>query len=93
MTLAGQTTVDPKEDLNCGGQSYSEPLGCRLEAFEGGKGRRRGHTGLLCIIHSLRAKLATMMDQLKEALSQIVALKIENVRCRQEETTSEMRSN
>ena len=89
VTLAGQTTVDPKEDLNCGGQSYSEPVGYCLEAFEGGKGRRRGRAGLLRIIHSLRAKLATTKDQLKEALSQISALKIESVRCRQEEATSE----
>ena len=65
VTLAGQTTVDPKEDLNCGGQSYSEPVGYCLEAFEGGKGKRRDRIGLLCVIHRLRAEQVAMKEKLQ----------------------------
>ena len=64
-SLAVHTMVDTKVDLKCEGQAYGEPMGCRLEVFMGGKGRRHDRLGLLRMIHRLRAKLAATKEKLK----------------------------
>ena len=69
VSLAGHTMVDPEADLKCSGQSYGEPAGCRLKAFEGGKGRGRDRRGLLRAVHRLRAELAATKEQLKAVTS------------------------
>ena len=100
-SLAVHTMVDTKVDRKCEGQSYGEPVGCRLEVFMGGKGRRRDRLGLLRVIHRLRAKLAAVKDKLRAVTLHprcelngsvdkgVLTLKTESVSCREEVATSE----